>query len=63
MLFRSQQRWLMPRMSALFSYPSPAPVKAVLAHQGEVKNVTRLPILSLDNAETADVLAKLDRKE
>lgn len=56
------QRWLTPKMLALFSYPSPAPVKAVLAHQGEVQNVTRLPILPLDEAETQNVLAKLDRK-
>ncbi|SCB92973.1 4-hydroxy-tetrahydrodipicolinate synthase [Weissella bombi] len=56
------QRWLTPKMLALFSYPSPSPVKAVLAHQGEVQNVTRLPILPLDEAETQDVLAKLDRK-
>lgn len=56
------QRWLTPKMLALFSYPSPAPVKAVLAHQGEVQNVTRLPILPLDETETQNVLAKLDRK-
>lgn len=56
------QRWLTPKMLALFSYPSPAPVKAVLAHQGEVQNVTRLPILPLDEVETRDVLTKLDRK-
>lgn len=56
------QRWLTPKMLALFSYPSPAPVKAVLAHQGEVQNVTRLPILPLDEAETQNVLEKLDRK-
>lgn len=56
------QRWLTPKMLALFSYPSPAPVKAVLAHQGEVQNVTRLPILPLDEVETQDVLTKLDRK-
>lgn len=58
-----KQRWLTPRMLALFSYPSPAPVKAVLAHQGEVQNVTRLPILPLDESETADVLAQLEREE
>ncbi|KAA8432339.1 4-hydroxy-tetrahydrodipicolinate synthase [Weissella sagaensis] len=56
------QRWLTPKMLALFSYPSPAPVKAVLAHQGELQNVTRLPILPLDDIETQDVLEKLERK-
>lgn len=53
------QRWLTPRMNTLFSYPSPAPVKAVLAEKGEVQNLTRLPILPLDENETADVIAHL----
>ncbi|MCA1356554.1 4-hydroxy-tetrahydrodipicolinate synthase [Weissella cibaria] len=53
------QRWLTPRMNTLFSYPSPAPVKAVLAEKGEVQNRTRLPILPLDEHETADVIAHL----
>ncbi|WP_201331759.1 4-hydroxy-tetrahydrodipicolinate synthase, partial [Lactobacillus nasalidis] len=30
----SLQRWLTPRMNALFMFPSPSPVKAVLAAQG-----------------------------
>ncbi|GEA94273.1 4-hydroxy-tetrahydrodipicolinate synthase [Weissella viridescens] len=46
------QRWLTPKMSALFAYPSPAPVKAILAEKGEVENTTRLPILPLNEAET-----------
>ncbi|MFL4498153.1 4-hydroxy-tetrahydrodipicolinate synthase [Weissella sp. MSCH1] len=53
------QRWLTPQMNTLFSYPSPAPVKAVLAEKGEVQNLTRLPILPLDENETADVIAHL----
>ena len=53
------QRWLTPRMNTLFSYPSPAPVKAVLAEKGEVQNLTRLPIVPLDENETADVIAHL----
>lgn len=53
------QRWLTPRMNTLFSYPSPAPVKAILAEKGEVQNLTRLPILPLDENETADVIAHL----
>ncbi|WP_134644722.1 4-hydroxy-tetrahydrodipicolinate synthase [Weissella cibaria] len=53
------QRWLTPRMNTLFSYPSPAPVKAVLAEKGEVQNLTRLPILPLDENETADVITHL----
>ncbi|AOT56493.1 4-hydroxy-tetrahydrodipicolinate synthase [Weissella soli] len=55
------QRWLTPRMNALFAYPSPAPVKAVLALDGLVANTTRLPILPLDEAETADILQRLGR--
>lgn len=53
------QRWLTPRMNTLFSYPSPAPVKAVLAEKGEVQNLTRLPILPLDENEMADVITHL----
>jgi 4-hydroxy-tetrahydrodipicolinate synthase len=55
------QRWLTPRMNALFAYPSPAPVKVVLALDGLVANTTRLPILPLDEAETADILQRLGR--
>lgn len=44
------QRWLTPRMAALFMFPSPSPVKAVLNAQGFATGGCRLPILSL-NAE------------
>ncbi|MFH7282442.1 4-hydroxy-tetrahydrodipicolinate synthase [Weissella confusa] len=57
------QRWLTPRMNAFFSYPSPAPVKAVLAQRGEIENTTRLPILPLTDAELADVQATLNEKD
>lgn len=53
------QRQLTPKMNALFAYPSPAPVKALLARQGKVGNYTRLPILPLDEDETADVLSRI----
>lgn len=47
------QRWLTPKMNALFAYPSPAPVKAILGERGLVENTTRLPILPLTADETA----------
>jgi len=53
------QRWLLPKMQAVFAYPSPAPVKALLAEQGSIKNITRLPILPLDADELAHVKALL----
>ncbi|MBJ7687500.1 4-hydroxy-tetrahydrodipicolinate synthase [Weissella confusa] len=57
------QHWLTPRMNAFFRYPSPAPVKAVLAQRGEIENTTRLPILPLTDAELADVQATLNEKD
>jgi 4-hydroxy-tetrahydrodipicolinate synthase len=44
------QRLLTPKMAALFMYPSPSPVKAVLNAQGFEVGGCRLPILAL-NAE------------
>lgn len=47
------QRYLTPRMNALFAYPSPAPVKYLLAKQGILPNDNvRLPLLPL-NADEA----------
>ena len=45
------QRYLTPRMNALFAFPSPAPVKAKLSAIGMVKNIVRLPIAPLTNNE------------
>lgn len=45
------QRWLTPRMAALFMFPSPSPVKAVLNAQGFAVGGCRLPILSLNEEE------------
>jgi 4-hydroxy-tetrahydrodipicolinate synthase len=45
------QCWLTPRMSALFMYPSPSPVKAVLNAQGFHVGGCRLPILNLNDDE------------
>ena len=45
------QRWLTPRMAALFMYPSPSPVKAVLNAQGFGVGGCRLPIATLNDNE------------
>ncbi len=47
------QRYLTPRMNALFAYPSPAPVKTKLADLGLIREDVRLPILALAEAEKA----------
>lgn len=45
------QRLLTPKMAALFMYPSPSPVKAVLNAQGYEVGGCRLPILPLNDEE------------
>lgn len=45
------QRLLTPKMAALFMYPSPSPVKAVLNAQGFEVGGCRLPILTLNDEE------------
>lgn len=45
------QRLLTPKMAALFMYPSPSPVKAVLNAQGFNVGGCRLPILTLNDEE------------
>lgn len=47
----SIQRFLTPKMQALFMYPSPSPVKAVLTAQGFQMGDCRLPIVSLNKEE------------
>ena len=54
------QRQLTPKMSALFMYPSPSPVKAALNHLGYQVGGCRLPILSLNKEEQAILFKKLD---
>ena len=39
------QRQFIPKVNALFSYPSPAPVKAVLNYMGFEAGPTRLPLV------------------
>lgn len=53
------QRWLTPRMAALFMFPSPSPVKAVLNAQGFNVGSCRLPILSLNEEEKRELEAAL----
>lgn len=47
--------WLAPRMDAFFAFPSPAPVKMVLAARGEIRNNLRLPMIPLTKNEAAEV--------
>ena len=53
------QRWLTPRMAALFMYPSPSPVKAVLNAQGFAVGGCRLPIVMLNDAEKQELATAL----
>ena len=53
------QRWLTPKMAALFMYPSPSPVKAVLNAQGFSTGSCRLPILPLKEAEQRSLASAL----
>jgi len=54
------QRQLTPKMSALFMYPSPSPVKAALNHLGYAVGGCRLPILPLNKEEQDILFEKLD---
>ncbi len=54
------QRELTPKMNALFMYPSPSPVKAVLNYQGHTVGGCRLPILALDKEEEAKLFKILE---
>ncbi|OIL20981.1 4-hydroxy-tetrahydrodipicolinate synthase [Oenococcus oeni] len=52
-------RFINPRVKALFSYPSPAPVKAVFKRSGIDVGIPRLPILPLDKAQTDGIMQVL----
>lgn len=54
------QRWLTPKMAALFMFPSPSPVKAVLNAQGFKVGGCRLPIMTLNDDEKAQLATALD---
>lgn len=53
------QRRLTPKMQALFMFPSPSPVKAVLNAQGYQTGDCRLPILALNEAEKQQLADRL----
>lgn len=53
------QRKLTPKMAALFMFPSPSPVKAVLNAQGYQVGPSRLPIPPLNNDEKAQLAQAL----
>ena len=57
------QRWLTPRMAALFMYPSPSPVKAVLNAQGFKTGGCRLPLVSLNEEEKVTLAQHLGLKD
>ena len=57
------QRRLMPKMQALFMYPSPSPVKAVLNAQGLPAGGCRLPIVDLNEAEKRQLAVHLGLAE
>lgn len=50
------QRQILPKMNALFSVPSPAPVKAVLNHQGIAVGGLRLPLVACTTEEKTKIL-------
>lgn len=52
-------RDLTPKMKALFSHPSPSPVKAALNHVGIEVGGCRLPILALDDNQESILFNKL----
>ncbi len=57
------QRWLTPKMAALFMFPSPSPVKALLNAQGFQVGGCRLPIMTLNDAEKSQLASALDLPE
>lgn len=50
------QRQLLPKIDALFSLPSPAPVKAVLNHQGFEVGPLRLPLVAAMSEEASRII-------
>ncbi|KRL01375.1 4-hydroxy-tetrahydrodipicolinate synthase [Liquorilactobacillus capillatus] len=56
----SIMRSLTPKMAAVFSAPSPSPVKAALNHLGIEVGGCRLPILPLNEKQTNELLQRLN---
>ena len=50
------QRQFIPKVNALFSYPSPAPVKAVLNYMGFEAGPTRLPLVPAPTEEAKRII-------
>ncbi|MTV83154.1 4-hydroxy-tetrahydrodipicolinate synthase [Secundilactobacillus folii] len=57
------KRQLTPKMAALFMFPSPSPVKAVLNAQGYAVGSCRLPILPLNDDEKRQLAIALGMDE
>ncbi|MGK0551633.1 4-hydroxy-tetrahydrodipicolinate synthase [Enterococcus faecalis] len=60
-LAASIQRNLLPKMDALFSVPSPAPVKAVLNARGIKVGSLRLPLVPCTTEEKQTIISILDQ--
>ena len=56
----SIQRQLLPKIDALFSLPSPAPVKAVLNHQGFEVGPLRLPLVAATAEEAKTIIQVIE---
>lgn len=50
------QRKFVPKVNALFSYPSPAPVKAVLNYMGFAAGPTRLPLVACPDEDAKRII-------
>ncbi|MGT2799208.1 4-hydroxy-tetrahydrodipicolinate synthase [Streptococcus marmotae] len=57
----SIQRKLLPKVDALFSTTSPAPLKAVLNHQGFEVGPLRLPLVSCTKEEAKAIIAVMEK--
>ncbi|MDO4666364.1 MAG: 4-hydroxy-tetrahydrodipicolinate synthase [Streptococcus sp.] len=55
------QRQLLPKVEALFSTTSPAPLKAVLNHQGFEVGPLRLPLVECTNTEAEEVIRIVEK--
>lgn len=56
---KNLQEKLLPKMQALFMYPSPSPVKAVLQAQGFAVGGLRLPLVALNEEKRANLAQAL----
>ena len=57
-----EMNWLLPRMHALFAYPSPVPTKYELERRGEIGGDVRLPLIRLNDDEAAKTREILEAK-